>query len=245
MKHNATLMMFGALCLFGCASEAPVMQSGPNTMAGAPATVAGAPGATGAVAGNPSASAAGSNAGASNNAGMAAPAQGGAGASSAQTPAAGSGASSDSAGTMAAAAAAGSGGAAAMAMAGAGAPSNDAPPKGSFLAVYTLALRDMCMSCHAVGGIFGSPDLSSPDRAYESLVDKDASTMAPGACGGMGKLVTPGNCETSLIYNKITQMTPICGRRMPLSSDAMPQLVPQEGIDALCEWIMAGAKKDM
>lgn len=241
MKHNATLMMFGALCLFGCASEAPVMQSGPNTMAGAPATVAGAPGATGAVAGNPSASAAGSNAGASNNAGMAAPAQGGAGASSAQTPAAGSGATSGSAGTMAAAAAAGSGGS----TAGAGAPGNDAPPKGSFLAVYTLALRDMCMSCHAVGGIFGSPDLSSPDRAYESLVDKDASTMAPGACGGMGKLVTPGNCETSLIYNKITQMTPICGRRMPLSSDAMPQLVPQEGIDALCEWIMAGAKKDM
>lgn len=119
------------------------------------------------------------------------------------------------------------------------------PPKGSFLAAYTLALRDKCMSCHAQGGIFGSPDLSSPDRAYESLVDKDASTMAPGQCAGQGKLVTPGNCETSIVYSKITQMTPICGRRMPLSSDASPQLIPQEGIDALCDWIKAGAKKDM
>jgi len=96
-----------------------------------------------------------------------------------------------------------------------------------------------------MGGIFGSPDLSSPDRAYESLVDKDASMMAPGQCAGKGKLVTPGNCETSIVYSKITQMTPVCGRRMPLSSDSMPQLIPQEGIDALCDWIKAGAKKDM
>jgi hypothetical protein len=117
-------------------------------------------------------------------------------------------------------------------------------PMGSFRAAYQMALTTMCTSCHMTGGIFSSPDLSSMDKAYDSLVDKDASTMAPGACTGKGKLVTPGNCETSIIYQKITQDMPMCGRHMPLSSDSAPQRVPQEGVDALCAWIKAGAKKD-
>jgi len=94
-----------------------------------------------------------------------------------------------------------------------------------------------------MGSVFGSPDFSTLDTAYASLVDKDASMMAPGACGGMGKLVTPGNCETSLLYLKLTQSMPKCGRRMPLSSDTMPQILPQASIDMLCAWIKAGAKK--
>jgi hypothetical protein len=111
---------------------------------------------------------------------------------------------------------------------------------GSFMAAYQGALINMCPSCHQAGGVFGSPDLSSPDKAFDSLVGKDASTMMPGQCTGKGKLVTPGNCETSLLYNKISQATPMCGRRMPLSNET----VPQAGIDALCAWIKAGAKKD-
>ena len=244
MKDYATFLMCGALCLFGCASNEPDPSTESNTSVAGTGTPTANAGAPSAVAGRtaPSAgSTASAGSGGSSAVGTAGkPATGGSGGSGGGAPvmpAAGSGAGGSGA-AGGPAAAAGSGGSAS--------PGNMAAPKGSFLAAYTLALRDMCMSCHAVGGIFSSPDLSSPDRAYESLVDKDASMMSPpGECGGKGKLVTPGNCETSLIYNKITQMTPMCGRRMPLSSDADPQLVPQAGIDALCEWIMAGAKKDM
>jgi hypothetical protein len=227
MKDYATFVMFGALCVFGCAStEDPSTQTGSSTSAGTgvPAANAGTPSVAPGGAGRPATS---PSATAGSTASAGAPA----------SAAAGSGATQASSGTAGVAAAAGSGGAAP----GSGAVT---PAKGSFLAAYTLALRDMCMSCHNTGGLFSSPDFATPDKAYASLVDKDASTMAPGQCGGKGKLVTPGNCETSLVYNKITQMTPMCGRRMPLSSDTMPQLIPQAGLDALCDWIKAGAKKD-
>ena len=102
----------------------------------------------------------------------------------------------------------------------------------------------MCASCHKPGSVFGSPDFTTPDTAYASLVDKDASMMSPpGQCGGMGKLVTPGNCDTSLLYLKLTQAMPKCGRRMPLGADNAPPAFPQASFDALCAWIKAGAKK--
>jgi hypothetical protein len=110
----------------------------------------------------------------------------------------------------------------------------------SFQSVYNNVLLMMCPSCHMAGGVFGSPDLSTPELAYSSLVNKDAMAAMPGVCGGKGKLVTPGNCDTSLLYNKISQATPTCGRRMPLASST----VPQSGIDELCAWIKAGAKQN-
>jgi hypothetical protein len=113
-----------------------------------------------------------------------------------------------------------------------------------FKVAYEMALRDMCMGCHMTGGIIGSPDFSTLDKAYDSLVDKDATLMAPGQCSGMGRLVTPGNCETSLLYNKIAEITPKCGRHMPLSSDTMPTRLSAAALDAVCAWIKAGAKKD-
>lgn len=237
MKNYATFLTFGALCLFACASEPePSAQTGSHTTAGmgTPTGNAGTPSTSAGSAATPGIGGSTGSAGAGGNT---------------ATGSAGKPAVLAGTGGSAIPPAAGSGGAAGSTMAAGGAGTTAAgsgtPPKGSFLAAYTLALRDMCMSCHAQGGIFGSPDLSSPDKAYESLVDKDASTMAPGQCGGKGKLVTPGNCETSIVYSKITQMTPICGRRMPLSSDAAPQIIPQAGVDALCDWIKAGAKKDM
>jgi hypothetical protein len=227
MKDFATFLMLGALCAAGCGggTEGDSMQSGgvTNTAGSGTAAPAG---------GSPSTAAAGSSAAggttpSTSSAGSAAPSSGGS-----------AGASAGAAGKPASSAA------------GSGAPTtppagNNPAPKGSFREVYNLALRDMCMSCHATGGIFGSPDLGSPEKAYDSLVDKDASTMAPGQCGGMGKLVTPGNCETSILYSKLTQQMPLCGRRMPLSSDAMPQLLAPEAIEALCTWIKAGAPRDM
>lgn len=110
----------------------------------------------------------------------------------------------------------------------------------TFKNVYTQILGNMCPSCHMMGGVIGSPDLSSMANAYMSLIDKDATMAMTGVCGGKGKLVVPGDCEKSLLYNKLSQATPICGRRMPLSSTT----VSQPNLDMLCAWIKAGAKND-
>jgi len=121
------------------------------------------------------------------------------------------------------------------------------PPVGSWRAAY-LAIFDasvsMCAQCHVTGGVLGPPDFSTPDKAYDSIVDKETSTLAQAQCKGMGKYVVPGNCEESLLYNKLSQDTPKCGRRMPPSSDAMPMRVAPDKLEALCAWIKAGAKKD-
>jgi hypothetical protein len=112
----------------------------------------------------------------------------------------------------------------------------------TFSNVYSMVLMAMqCPQCHQAGGVFGSPDFSSKDKAYTSLVGKDASTMnPPGQCSGMGELVVPGDCDNSLLYDKISRDMPKCGRRMPLSSTT----VTQAGIDLVCAWIKAGAKQD-
>lgn len=112
----------------------------------------------------------------------------------------------------------------------------------TFTNVYSTVFMSMqCPQCHKEGGVFGSPDFSSKDKAYTSLVGMDASTMnPPGACSGMGKLVVAGDCDMSLLYNKISQDMPKCGRRMPLSSTT----VTKAGIDLVCAWIKAGAKND-
>lgn len=234
MKDCAFVWMLGALCAAGCTSTPAQGISANSGGATAPA-VAGttAPSsAAGTSAAPPKApeSAAGSTA--SGAAGATIPVTSGA-----------------------AGAAAGSGAAAGMGAAGrssSGAAdvrpdtpaTGDGAPPGSFLFVYNIALRDLCTTCHSAMGLFSSPDLSSPTKAYDSLVGKDATTVMGNQCGGKGKLITPGNCETSILYSKLSQTTPLCGRHMPLSSDAMPTFVPKEGLEALCTWIKAGAKKD-
>lgn len=231
MKDFASFLMVGALCMAACAST-----EGPAANAG----------------------------GVQGAAGTAAPAASAAGGSAQQQPAmtaatAGTKASTATAGTAApsatatagtpatATATAGSGGAAttpSAAAAGSSGTATSAAPMGSFKAAYEMALRDMCMGCHTPDALIGSPNLATLDKAYDSLVDKDATTMAPGQCMGMGKLVTPGNCETSLLYNKIAEDTPKCGRHMPLGSDTMPTRLPPAALEAVCAWIKAGAKKD-
>lgn len=232
MKDFASFLMVGALCMAACAST-----EGPAANAG----------------------------GVQGAAGTAAPAASAAGGSAQQQPAmtaatAGTKASTATAGTAApsatatagtpatATATAGSGGAAttppSAAAAGSSGTATSAAPMGSFRAAYEMALRDMCMGCHTPDALIGSPNLATLDKAYDSLVDKDATTMAPGQCMGMGKLVTPGNCETSLLYNKIAEDTPKCGRHMPLGSDTMPTRLPPAALEAVCAWIKAGAKKD-
>ena len=74
------------------------------------------------------------------------------------------------------------------------------------------------------------------------------TSFAPLLLGGVpfaefyvfAKLIVPGDCEKSLLYNKLSQATPVCGRRMPLSS----MTTPQSSLDLLCAWIKAGAKNN-
>lgn len=236
MKDFASFLMIGALCVAACASEPPAS----NTGTGNVQTVAGSAAPSGAAAGGsaqPPATSA--TAGTKATTGV-----GGAGSAPVTTATAGSGTTPAAGGTAGSApsmtAAAGSSGTSVND----GSMSTTTAPMGSFKAAYELALRDMCMGCHTPGALIGSPNLSAIDKAYDSLVDKDATTMVPGQCMGMGKLVTPGNCETSLLYNKIAEDMPKCGRHMPLGSDTMPTRLPPAAVEAVCAWIKAGAKKD-
>jgi hypothetical protein len=110
----------------------------------------------------------------------------------------------------------------------------------SFQSIFTNTILGMCGTCHKPGLVIGSPDFSTAALAYASLVNKDATMEQPGQCGGKGKLITPGNCDTSLLFNKISQATPTCGRRMPPGT----MTVPQAAIDEVCAWIKAGAKNN-
>jgi hypothetical protein len=249
MKYCARFAGCGLLFVLGCSSSpSDNNTNGVGAVAGTGTGVtpvtAGSTAPSGGVAG--SRSAAGSGVVTPPKAGTTAP-TGAAGTASA----AGSGVSTGTGGTSAAAGGGGptgTGGAKAAAgsgtgpVAGGGAAGGGAVGAADFMSVYTQVLSVMCPSCHVAGGVFPSLDLSTPALAYAALVDKDASTLAVEAgslCEGKGKRVTPGNCETSLLYNKVAQAMPMCGNRMPLGTKA----IPQAGLDTLCAWIKAGAKQ--
>jgi hypothetical protein len=235
MKDYRTFLMIGALCAAACGTD-PVTSSGSMTTAGTPGgavagmtgTTAGTPG--GGAAGTPGGGAAGKPAGAAGGGAVGTaggPASGGAGMT------ASGGAGGSSSGTAGMSAAAGSGG-----------MSSGGAAEGTWQYVYEkLKLQTQCGSCHSMGVVIGSPDFSQADKAYDTLVDKDATMMQPGQCGGMGKLVVAGDCENSLFYNKVAEDMPKCGRHMPPGPDNMPTRLPEEDLKALCDWIMAGAKK--
>jgi hypothetical protein len=109
----------------------------------------------------------------------------------------------------------------------------------TFQSVYDSVLKGSCVSCHTAGGPFTAMtplDFSSPAAAYASLA-KDASTTA--MCGGRGKLVVPGSCKTSLLYLKLQPAPVVCGQPMPLGGTP----VAPASVQALCDWIDAGAKQ--
>lgn len=116
-------------------------------------------------------------------------------------------------------------------------PGTDGP---TFDAVFD-ATFSQCTACHAPNGAFAALglDLSSKDTAFATLVDKSAfSGGSPGMCGGQSaKLVEPGNCEGSLLYQKL-QADPPCGQQMPLGTP-----LSASAVQLLCDWIDAGAMK--
>jgi uncharacterized membrane protein len=106
----------------------------------------------------------------------------------------------------------------------------------TFDSVFTGVLSAGCGGCHNTASAMAGLDLSTPAIAYAALVNKDAS--ASSACAGKGKLVVPGNCESSVLYSKLLP-APVCGSTMPLG---MPALGDAQR-SGLCDWIKAGAKQ--
>jgi hypothetical protein len=111
----------------------------------------------------------------------------------------------------------------------------------TFDSVYTSILKGTCISCHVKGTAFYGQtpmDFSTEATAYATLVNQDASTT--GSCTGKGKLVVPGDCAHSLIWEKLAATTPaVCGSPMPLGMAAIADSARQ----GLCDWINAGAKQ--
>jgi hypothetical protein len=72
-----------------------------------------------------------------------------------------------------------------------------------------------------------------------SLVGKSAFAGTDAKCSGR-KLVTAGNCTTSLLYQKLTLVKgapELCGDPMPLGGAKIPDTAQK----AVCDWITAGA----
>jgi hypothetical protein len=109
----------------------------------------------------------------------------------------------------------------------------------TFTGVYAgVLMANGCPGCHVPGGPGGFLDLSTQSIAFTSLVGKDAATSGSGiACAGKGKRVVANDCANSILYSKISTMTPICGTSMPPGG----MLAPQPQLDAVCNWIKAGA----
>jgi hypothetical protein len=112
---------------------------------------------------------------------------------------------------------------------------------GTFDSVYDGIFAG-CVSCHGPGTPFATTqalDLSTKDLAFAGLVNKDA--FATGACAGR-KLVVPGSCETSLLYQKLLpagQAQNLCGAPMPLGGTP----IGAAQLAAVCDWIKAGATR--
>ena len=125
-------------------------------------------------------------------------------------------------------------------------PPNDAPQAGSastssaptFEALYTAIFSRQCLPCHAPGGLMSELDLSSEPTAYHSLTTDSPSPN--GVCQGFAaKLLIPGDCHDSLVYQKLLPDQGPCGSRMPLRD--VP--VSDEKIEMICQWIDAGARE--
>jgi hypothetical protein len=120
------------------------------------------------------------------------------------------------------------------------------PPAGTsvqptFESIYANVFTASCMSCHVSGGPYSSVqavEFDTRELAHSTLVGADP--FDGGECDGRGELVTPGDCEGSLLYQKLLpegEMEDPCGSPMPLGD----QPVSAETLDAICEWIDMGA----
>jgi hypothetical protein len=110
----------------------------------------------------------------------------------------------------------------------------------TFQSIYDNLLTT-CTACHGATSPYKNQALnfSTKDAAFASLVGKNAFDMTDAKCKGR-KLVTPGDCEMSLLYQKLSLTkgsADLCGDPMPLTG-SMVSAATQK---AVCDWIMAGA----
>jgi hypothetical protein len=106
--------------------------------------------------------------------------------------------------------------------------------------VFNTVLAVTCVTCHKAGGPYVDQtplDFSTKDTSFATLVGP--STSATGSCVGKGKLVTAGNCDTSILYEKLQPAPVVCGAPMPFGGT----LLGQAQRDLVCNWIKAGATK--
>jgi len=119
-----------------------------------------------------------------------------------------------------------------------GVPVLAAQVEATFDSIYNAALSTTCVACHVPGGPYSALDLTSADAAYTALVNQPVADVASDPCAGMGIRVVPGNCQASLLYQKLAP-NPSCGLQMPqggpFANDAT--------LSALCAWIDAGAAR--
>ena len=107
----------------------------------------------------------------------------------------------------------------------------------TFDTIYPLVFKNCGSACHNPNGIKVGLDLSTQAAALSSLIDKAPHMGDEAKCSSVSnKLIVPGNCKDSLVYQKL-KPNPPCGSQMPIG----PAL-PEASVQALCDWIDAGAK---
>lgn len=122
----------------------------------------------------------------------------------------------------------------------------------TFTEVYTTIIAPTCTgsACHNSSDTGGSDagdgsalDMSSQSIAYKQLVNVSAAGFS---CAGMGIRVVPGNANSSLLYEKVSEVNPPCGNQMPFHLLGHPPATPLTSAQqALIEnWINDGAMND-
>jgi hypothetical protein len=147
------------------------------------------------------------------------------------------------AGSFAAAGASAAGTSAASPIAGAsGGAAGTAAASGAatFTAVLAIFADPMinCGQCHGVMSIGGGLLFKPTDKAgtYAALVGPVSQGMSGSQCAGH-TYVVPGMPDASLLYDKLSKVTPTCGVRMPASG----VVLSDAQIATVRAWIMAGA----
>jgi hypothetical protein len=175
------------------------------------------------------------------SAAVATPAAAGATSAAAGASSAAAGASSVAAGASSAAA-----GASSPAVAGSSAAAGAAAPSGpaTFTAVVAILAdpRINCGLCHGMmmigGGLLFKP-ADDKQGTYAALVGPVSKGTDGSQCAGK-TYVVPGQPDASLLWDKLSKVTPSCGARMPANG----AVLTDAELATVRAWIMAGAMND-
>ncbi len=121
------------------------------------------------------------------------------------------------------------------------APAIVEPPDPNWTDIWEEVIEPQCgLSCHGPGDpdfrVESALDLSTKDAAYAAMVGAEG---AGEECSGTGTLIVAGDSANSILIDKLGE-DPECGGPMPSAF----RLMPQEFVDAIAEWIDAGALDD-